>query len=237
MTNEFEGFNDEGFVQDGANDYPTIGYNSSDGIFYVGDDQRKEITNMRVLAVRKCKRIADGNGVTHQYSLFTKKSEMATGEFSQHIQAVVEIDNDLYLFGANSVTARAFFTNPDKMNKWHMPVYPVGFEAVIQETIKAVKAAHGVNTTNYCYSVDLSAGKSVQVSENYKTKACPIIFTDPKFIGKDEAYRLKGVVESENLAAWCEEWNGTQVVETAEEFTSEGTTSGEIADLEGVFEL
>ncbi len=56
--------------------YEGIGYNASDGIFYIGKQEAKTLEFVP-FALRQCKEVTDAAGVIHRYPIKTRRLDMA----------------------------------------------------------------------------------------------------------------------------------------------------------------
>jgi hypothetical protein len=198
----------DGFgMETGGWEYPTIGYNTTDGVFYVGDDEAKEL-EMVVLAVRRCKEVEDANEVIWRYGPYVKKVNMKQGKMKQRLQAVVVINDKLHIFGARSWTARALFDN-DADGQYHDRNYQAGLWGELKKFIKKVKAERGVDTSPYCWRIKLATGAAFQNPMDKKRKITPITYEGPPFtfVGKVKAAEYKSLLESEDLKGWADEWH------------------------------
>ncbi len=204
---ELAGLGDEFAMETGQWEYPTIGYNATDGVFYVGDEQATEL-DITILAVRRCKEVTDSAGVVWRYHPYVKRHLMKEGDVNQRLQAVVLVNNKPHLFGAKSWTARALFDNaPD--GRYHDPNYQPGLWQVLVDWIKRVKAERGVATSPYCWRISLKTGKPFSNPQDRRRKIVPIAYEGPPFVfvGKEQASANKELIEVENLKAWQDEWH------------------------------
>ena len=91
--------------------YEGIGYNASDGIFYIGKIESKTLEFV-AFAIRQCKEVLDAAGVVHRYPIKQRRTEMAEGDVTNRVQVVGLVDGESHIFGARSWTARAAWLNP-----------------------------------------------------------------------------------------------------------------------------
>ena len=81
--------------------YPGVGYNATDGKFYIGEVEAKEL-EMVPFAMRQCKEVTDAAGVIHRYPIKTRRLDMAEGDQVTRLQVVGVINDELHIFGARS---------------------------------------------------------------------------------------------------------------------------------------
>lgn len=198
--------------------YPGVGYNATDGIFYVGEgDERKKLAIVP-FALRQCKEVTDLMGAIHRYSYRTKKTDMVEGDLSQRVQVVGLIDGELHVFGARSWTARAAWLNP-RSGPYHDARFDVGIWFRLQDYIKTVKADKGIATAPLCYELTLETGEAIDLTaaanSKQKAKGTPIVVRDLKFVGKEQAKANEALFVSEALDEWVAEWSKTAVSEAA----------------------
>lgn len=199
--------------------YPTIGYNSSDGIIYLGDDQVQTIPGMTLLAMRQCKEVEDASGIIHRYPLRTRKALMVDGDFSSRWQGIVYVDGDLYVFGARSWTARAAFMNPGG-GPYSDEKFPRGIWHDLMDHVKDVSKATGKNLPPLCWKFDLSVEDNtitVGTGKNTSKSHRLVRISDFIFVGAETANMLAALYKSENLQEWVEEWNKTATEQPQEE--------------------
>lgn len=235
---ELADLGDDFGMETGAWEYPTIGYNASDGLFYVGEDTVSEL-DIVILAVRRCKEVTDNDGVIWRYQPYHKRHLMREGDVAQRLQAVVLVDNELHLFGAKSWTARALFDNAAEGSKYHDGNYQPGLWQVMVDWIKKVKAERGVATSPYCWRVNIKAGKPYSNPQDRRRQITPIVYEGPPFtfVGKEQAAANKALIEAENLKAWQDEWHraGGVEAETASDVEpgAIGTQEDSLDDIPG----
>lgn len=204
-----EGFDDTGFdvPQQDKWQYPAIGYNASDGVFYVDSEAH---SNLRVtpFATRQCKEVEDINGMVNRYPIRTRRSEMVEGDITYRTQAIVMVEGELYIFGARSYTAGALWTNP-RSGPYHNENFQVGLWYALLDWIKDVKSAKGIQTSPYCWVVYLiPSDKTIKVGSGKNTSmSTPIVYKTPfTFVGKEKAYEYRDLYKEEDLDAWSAEW-------------------------------
>jgi hypothetical protein len=217
-----EGLGDEFAMETGQWEYPTIGYNSTSGVFFVGDEQLDAI-DITILAVRRCKEVTDASGVIWRYNPYVKRHLMKEGKPAPRLQAVVLYNGQLHLFGARSWTARALFDNA-KDGKYHDDGYQPGLWAVMLDWIKRVRLERNVSTSPYCWQVSLTTGKPFQNPQDKRNTITPIVYDGPPFtfVGKEQALANKELIEAEELKKWEWEWTKAAGVET-----EDGDTAGD----------
>jgi hypothetical protein len=219
LIKELEGIGDEFAPETGQWDYPTIGYNTATGDFYLGDDTVGEIGGVVVLVVRRCKEVETDTGGSFRYGVYTKREKMQLGKVKQRLQAVVMVSDQPYVYGARSWTARALFDNdPGKyMDEKLMP----GLASAMRTWLKQVASSHKVQTDMYCWKFNLSTGKAFKNPQDKSRSITPIVYSwPPEFVGRDKALEYKTFIDSENLKAWADEWHkagGAQVENAADD--------------------
>ena len=199
--------------------YEGIGYNASDGIFYIGKQESKTLEFIP-FALRQCKEVTDANGMIHRYPIKQRRAEMAEGDVTNRVQVVGLVGDELHIFGARSWTARAAWLNP-RGGQWHDERFSVGIWYRLQDHIKQVKAEKGVTTAPLCYRLRLSAGAPVDLASaanaKQKSKGCPIVAESLAFVGPDAARRNEQLYIDELLDEWAAEWNKAAVTEQTAE--------------------
>ena len=227
---ELEG-SDEFAMETGAWEYPGMGYNSVTGKFYLDNEQVDEV-EVVFLARRRCKEVVTREGHIVRYRQFFKKVDMVDGvKVNYRIQAIVLVNGELYNFGMNSYTARAFMENPSA-GKWHNRNLQPGFWDVLTEFIKKVKLERNVSTSPYCWKVKLSAGKGFDNPQNESQTLYPIAYSSTPFtfVGKAQAAANKALFEAEDLSGWVDEWDKAGGVEAEPEFDDEPGSIGSKED-------
>ena len=198
--------------------YPGVGYNATNGVFYIGEDEAKTI-DIIPFAMRQCKEVEDANGVTHRYPIKTRKTDMAEGDMKTRLQVVGLVNGELHVFGARSWTARAAWANP-LGGPYHDARFEGGLWPRLAAHIKEVKAARGVQTAPLCYKLTLAVGEAVDLSSvanaRQKSKAHPIIATAVTFVGADQAAANAKLYADEALDEWIAEWNKSAIAEPVE---------------------
>jgi hypothetical protein len=207
LAKQLAGLGNEFGMETGNWEYPTIGYNATDGVFYIGDGEAKDL-EIVIFAVRRCKEVTTPAGNIVRYHPYFKKHEMEVGDVQQRLQAVVMVNGELHLFGAKSWTARALFDNASD-GKYADENYMPGLWEVLVKWIKNVKASHGAATSPYCWLVKLSTGKAFKNPQDKRREITPIVYspTPFTFVGKEKAAEHKALYESEDLKAWQDEWH------------------------------
>lgn len=239
---ELEGLEDEFAMETGAWEYPTIGYSATAGTFYIGDDEADGMT-ITILAVRRCKEV-DNSGVIWRYGPYVNKFKMKDGKVSRRLQAVVLVNGELHLFGANSWTARALFDNDPEGTRYHDSNYQGGLwkdkaKGALIDWIDKKRAETGIKTSPYCWQVNIKAGTPFKNPQDRNREIVPIAYDGPPFtfVGKEQAAANKALIEAENLKAWQDEWHKAGGVEAKNDGEVEpgamGTTEDSIDDIPG----
>ena len=199
--------------------YPGVGYNATNGVFYIGEEEAKTI-DIIPFAMRQCKEVEDINGVTHRYPIKTRRIDMAEGDMKTRLQVVGLVNGELHVFGARSWTARAAWANP-LGGPYHDARFEGGLWPRLAAHIKEVKAARGVQTAPLCYRLTLAVGEAVDLSSaanaRQKSKAYPIIATAVTFVGADQAAANARLYTDEALDEWIAEWNKSAIAEPVEQ--------------------
>lgn len=199
--------------------YEGIGYNATDGIFYVGKEEVKTLEFVP-FAIRQCKEVTDAAGIVHRYPIKQRRNEMVEGDVVNRVQVVGLVGDDLHIFGARSWTARAAWLNP-RGGQWHDERFAVGIWYRLQDYIKQVKAEKGMTTAPFCYRLKLSAGAAIELSSaansKQKSKGCPIVAESLSFVGADAARANERLFVDELMDEWVTEWNKTTAVEPTEQ--------------------
>lgn len=204
---DFEGL-DVGMPEEARWQYPTIGYNATNGVFYLGDDQVEKIEAITLLAMRQCKEVEDVSGVIHRYPLLTRKTDMVDGDFTSRLQVICMVGGELYIFGARSWTARAAFANPAG-GPYSDANFQQGLWYQLLDHIKEVQKRVGKTAPPLCWEFDLAvAERSVTVGVGKNTsKSRPFEKVgDFRFVGADRARANAALYDSEALAEWVLEW-------------------------------
>lgn len=212
--------------------YEGVGYNATDGIFYVGKEERKDMEFVP-FAIRQCKEVTDTGGVVHRYPIKQRRAEMVDGDVVNRVQVVGLVGDELHIFGARSWTARAAWLNP-RGGQWHDPRFEVGIWYRLQDYIKQVKAEKGISTAPLCYRLKLVSGESIELSSaaNSKQKArgCPILAESLAFVGAEAAQRNEQLYIDELIDEWVMEWNKAAVTEAAAPDAAEFRPAAETVD-------
>ena len=199
--------------------YPGVGYNATNGVFYIGEEEAKTI-DIIPFAMRQCKEVEDANGVTHRYPIKTRRIDMAEGDVKTRLQVVGLVNGELHVFGARSWTARAAWANP-LGGPYHDARFEGGLWPRLAAHIKEVKAGRGVQTAPLCYKLTLAVGEGVDLSSaanaRQKSKAFPIIATAVTFVGADQAAANARLYTDEALDEWIAEWNKSAIAEPVEQ--------------------
>ena len=198
--------------------YPGVGYNATNGVFYIGEDESKTL-DIIPFAMRQCKEVEDANGVTHRYPIKTRRIDMAEGDVKTRLQVVGLVNGELHVFGARSWTARAAWANP-LGGPYHDARFEGGLWPRLAAHIKEVKAGRGVQTAPLCYKLTLAVGEGVDLSSaanaRQKSKAYPIIATAVTFVGAEQAAANAKLYADEALDEWIAEWNKSAIAEPVE---------------------
>ena len=198
--------------------YPGVGYNATNGVFYIGEEEAKTI-DIIPFAMRQCKEVEDINGVTHRYPIKTRRIDMAEGDVKTRLQVVGLVNGELHVFGARSWTARAAWANP-LGGPYHDARFEGGLWPRLAAHIKEVKAGRGVQTAPLCYKLTLAVGEGVDLSSaanaRQKSKAYPIIATAVTFVGAEQAAANAKLYADEALDEWIAEWNKSAIAEPVE---------------------
>jgi len=199
--------------------YEGIGYNATDGIFYVGKQESKTLEFIP-FAIRQCKEVTDAAGMVHRYPIRQRRAEMAEGDVTNRVQVVGLVDGVLHIFGARSWTARAAWLNP-RGGEWHDERFEVGIWYRLQDYIKQVKVEKSMTTAPFCYRLKLAAGDSIELSSaansKQKSRGCPIKAESLAFVGADAARANEQLYIDELLDEWVAEWNKQAVAEPTAE--------------------
>ena len=198
--------------------YPGVGYNATNGVFYIGEEEAKTI-DIIPFAMRQCKEVEDINGVTHRYPIKTRRIDMAEGDVKTRLQVVGLVNGELHVFGARSRTARAAWANP-LGGPYHDARFEGGLWPRLAAHIKEVKAGRGVQTAPLCYKLTLAVGEAIDLSSaanaRQKSKAFPIIATAVTFVGAEQAAANARLYTDEALDEWIAEWNKSAIAEPVE---------------------
>ena len=198
--------------------YPGVGYNATNGVFYIGEEEAKTI-DIIPFAMRQCKEVEDADGVTHRYPIKTRRIDMAEGDMKTRLQVVGLVNGELHVFGARSWTARAAWANP-LGGPYHDARFEGGLWPRLAAHIKEVKAGRGVQTAPLCYKLTLAVGEGVDLSSaanaRQKSKAYPIIATAVTFVGAEQAAANARLYTDEALDEWIAEWNKSAIAEPVE---------------------
>lgn len=214
---DFDGL-DTGMPEQDRWEYPTIGYNATTGVFYVGENEQKQIDGITLFAMRQCKEIADAAGVIHRYPLKTPRAQMVDGDFTSRLQVIAMVDGELYTFGARSWTARAAFANPAG-GPYSDANFEQGLWGQLFDHIKHIQKTAGKTAPPLCWEFNIVvADKAVTVGTGKNTsKSYPFKRAgDFAFVGPDRARANAALFEAEALNEWAAEW-GKRVIETPPE--------------------
>jgi hypothetical protein len=223
-VNPFEGFagSTVGAPETAKWEYPGIGYNASQGIFYVDEDQVESVT-LVPLALRQCKEVTDEDGAVYRYPVKTPRNQMKNPEeVTYRLQIACIVDNDIYVFGARSWTARASFLNP-RGGQYRDANFSTGLWYQLEDYIKAMQQNHGVATTPLCWSLELVTAPEITVGSGKNTsKSRPItVKGNPHFVGPVLVAQYEKIYQDEELAEWVAEWQQKRSKEAAAEFADE----------------
>ncbi len=225
-----------GQAQDERWVYEGIGYNATDGIFYVGKNEEKTLEFVP-FAIRQCKEVVDAAGVTHRYPIKTRRAEMVEGDITTRVQVVGLVGDELHIFGARSWTARAAWLNP-RGGQWHDDRFDVGIWYRLQDYIKQVKIEKGMTTAPFCYRLKLSAGEAIDLSSaanaKQRSKGCPIVADSLAFVGAEAARRNEQLFVDELLDEWVQEWSKAAAVEPGAESAAPERRDLAVIETEGI---
>lgn len=187
-------------------EFPGMGYNASQGIIYVNEDQ---VNSMSIvpLALRQCKEVEDVNGVTHRYPVNMPKAKIVSGDVTYRLQIACVYNEQIFVFGARSWTARASWLNP-RGGQWRDEKFATGIWYQLDDWIKEQKAKHGVSTTPLCWQLEIAPGAEVTVGTGKNTaKSKPLqMQSEPVFVGAEKVAEYEELYTSEDLSGWIEEW-------------------------------
>lgn len=199
--------------------YPGVGYNATDGKFYVGE---AEVQALEIVpfAMRQCKEVTDAAGIVHRYPIKTRRLDMAEGDIVTRLQVVGVVNDELHIFGARSWTARAAWANP-LGGPYHDDRFEGGIWPRLMNHIKEVKTAKGLITAPLCYKLRLTVGAAIDLSSaanaKQKSRGCPIIAESLAFVGAEKAAEYQRLYTDEAIDEWAAEWNKAAVAEPAAE--------------------
>jgi len=216
--NPFEGFTGStiGAPETAKWEYPGIGYNASQGIFYIDEDQAESVV-LVPLALRQCKETTDDDGTVYRYPVKTPRNQMKNpDDVTYRLQLACIVNGDIYVFGARSWTARASFLNP-RGGQYHDANFSTGLWYQLEDWIKAVQAKHNVATTPLCWQIKLVTAPEITVGSGKNTsKSRPITVKGiPEFVGKDLVAQYEKIYQDEDLAGWVAEWQQKRSKEAA----------------------
>lgn len=211
-------------------EYPGMGYNASQGIFYVNEDQ---VEGLKVvpLALRQCKEVEDINGVIHRYPVNMAKAKMIDGDVTYRVQVACFYDEQIFVFGARSWTARASWLNP-RGGQWRDDKFDTGIWYQLDDWIKEQKSKHGVQTTPLCWEIELAIGKELTVGTGKNTsKSKPIqLAGEPSFVGAARVAAYEALYLEEDLAGWAAEWKKTTTEDVVESNDEPATIDDELPE-------
>lgn len=199
-------------------EFPGIGYNATSGIFYVNEDQVNGLT-LVPLAMRQCKEVEDINGTTHRYPVNMPKAKMIVADdVTYRLQVACIVNDEIFVFGARSWTARASWLNP-RGGQWRDSNFPTGIWYLLDDFIKAKKAEHGVSTTPLCWELELKVGEQLTVGTGKNTSKSHAITLakEPVFVGAERVAQYEKMYEDEDLSGWVAEWKKTTTEAAVEE--------------------
>lgn len=212
--------------------YNPIGYNATNGNFYVGEDEAKML-DIVPFAMRQCKEVTDGNGVVHRYPIKTKRTDMVDGDMQTRLQVVGMVGDELHTFGARSWTARAAWANP-LGGPYHDARFDAGIWPRLLDHIKTLKSSTGKTTAPLCWRLHLEVGAAIDLASaaNSKQKASghPIKAVSMAFVGAEKALEYERLYSEEALDEWVAEWNTRAVAEAQPEHEPTAAPSLETAD-------
>ncbi len=195
--------------------YPGVGYNATDGTFYIGEEKAQEL-EMVPFAMRQCKEVTDAAGVVHRYPIKTRRLDMAEGDQVTRLQVVGVVNDELYIFGARSWTARAAWANP-LGGPYHDARFEGGIWPRLMNYIKEVKATKSLTTAPLCYRLKLSVGAAIDLSSaanvKQKSRGCPIVAESMAFVGAAKAAEYERLYTDEAIDEWVAEWARAAVAE------------------------
>lgn len=227
----FEGVT-AGMQQEERWQYPGSGYNSTQGIFYIGEDEAQTL-EIVPFAMRQCKEVTDANGVIHRYPIKTRRTDMAEGDITHRLQVVGIINDELHIFGARSWTARAAWANP-LGGPYHDNRFEGGIWLRLNNHIKELKNSTGKATAPLCWRIKLVVGKEIELSSaanaKQKAKAHPITAESMAFVGAEKAAEYARLYTDEAIDEWVAEWNKAAVTEAAPATAPEFKPMPETAD-------
>lgn len=195
--------------------YPGIGYNATNGIFYIGEEEAKTL-DFIPFAMRQCKEVVDADGVTRRFPIKTRRADMPEGDVKTRLQVVGLVNGELHIFGARSWTARAAWANP-LGGPYHDDRFEGGLWNRLAAHIKEVKAQKGIATAPLCYRLSLAVGQEMDLSAagnaRQKAKSYPITATAVTFVGAEQAAANSRLYAEEALDEWVAEWSRAAVGE------------------------
>jgi hypothetical protein len=203
--------------------YPTIGYESSEGIIYVDNTPVTGFDGV-VFAIRQCKEVeaiaAGGAKVRYRYPVYKKTTDMVKGDVRQRLQALILIDGQLHALGASSWTPRATFINPRKEGKdakYHNDKFHEGLWYQIEDLNKEIKKERGIDMSPLCWKVSFTTGPQFTLASasdsKMKTKVHPLVATIVGFVGADAVAENEALYVEQDIDGWKKAW-GTDAVET-----------------------
>ena len=208
--------------------YPGAGYNATQGIFYVGEEEAAGL-EIVPFAMRQCKEVTDAAGVIHRYPIKTRRTDMAEGDMTTRLQVVGVINDELHIFGARSWTARAAWANP-LGGPYHDNRFEGGIWPRLLNHIKELKTTSGKATAPLCWKLRLVVGAEIDLSSaanaKQKSKARPIIADSMAFVGAEQAAEYQRLYVDEAIDEWIAEWNKAAAVEPAAAVETAPTGNG-----------
>ena len=216
-NSNFENFDGvtAGMQQEERWQYPGAGYNATNGVFYIGEEEAS-VLEIVPFAMRQCKEVTDANGVTHRYPIKTKRIDMAEGDITNRLQVVGMIGDELHIFGARSWTARAAWANP-LGGPYHDGRFEGGIWPRLLNHIKETKTNTGKATAPLCWKVRLVVGNEIDLASaanpKQKAKGRPIVAESMAFVGAEKADEYQRLYVEEAIDEWVAEWNKQAVAE------------------------
>lgn len=204
-----------GLQQEERWQYPGVGYNATDGKFYVGEVEAQAL-EIIPFALRQCKEVEDAAGVTHRYPIKTRRTDMVEGDITTRLQVVGIVNGELHIFGARSWTARAAWANP-LGGPYHDARFEGGIWPRLLNYIKELKSTQGKTTAPLCWQLSLTVGEAIDLASaansKQKSKGHPIQFESIAFVGAEKAAEYERLYTDEAIDEWIAEWNKSAVTE------------------------
>lgn len=218
--------------------YPSIGYNASQGILYLGDDTPKEFT-CQILNIRQCKEVNVGTKTEprwRRYHPYAKKENMVSGvDVQQRLQAIVTIDEELHVFGAKSWTARGLFANAQN-GRWMDENLMPGLWKHLLDTCDNVKKQYGKSIAPSSISVTIKVGKKFK-NEKSGGDLYRLEWSDIEYAGEETMLANDQLFKDEDLAGWAKEWHTANGGEALDEIATPVIEEDDPADVIPGFDL